>query len=216
MKPKLFIIALAATMLMACQQSDPGFDKIDQTQIMGQFTCVLNPFDSNDSVLCLTDIQSVDIVTNDSAYITTLERMLAEATGGIDRYPQTYQFYGIVHYGIFPDSMIFYIVKENGLISLVDDDKRSLKDSLEITVNTLWGNVRTRSETIYLYPRPEDNQRPPISDIFLDDYVEYRGKDNGPQPLIFDSVTPEGKTILCVDGTYGPFFCSTWKWMNEK
>lgn len=213
MKTKLFILIGLTACLIGCEQKYPVMYNVNETVIRGQLIYAANPFDASDSVLCLTDIIWLDIKTKDSCYLAYLDTLLFE---GADGRTHRHQKDNKVRYEQVPDSLVFYSVRDGRFMSVMDETKHAVADSLVITHGYLYPPKETTVTcTVYLFPRPEDKKRP-IEDIYLGDYVSYDEKDYGPQPLIFDTISPSGEKILCVDGTYGPEFWGMWEQINNE
>ena len=215
MKNKLIILFGLVICFADCEREyyHPDMYPANETVIRGQLIYKANPFDTSDSVLCLTDVIWLDIKTKDTSYLAYLDTLLF---GGIEGRSHRHKSGDLQSYEQIPDSFVFYIIKNDSYMSVMDEAKQSIADSLVVTFQYLYPpKEKTSTCVIILTQRPDDKQRH-IDDVYLGDYVSYDEKDYGPQPLIFDSVTPEGRTIFCVDGTYGPAFGATWKWMNEE
>ena len=214
MKTKLFILIGLTACLIGCEHKYHVMYSTNETVIRGQLIYAANPFDASDSVLCLTDIIWLDIKTKDTCYLAYLDTLLFE---GADGRTHRHQSDNKVRYEQVPDSLVFHVVKDGCFMSVMDDVKRTVSDSLVIAYQYLCPPKETTSTClVILASRPNDKQNPPIEDIYLGDYVSYKEKDYGQQPLVFDTISPSGEKILCVDGTYGPVFWATWEWINNE
>ena len=216
MKPKFFILIGLTACLIGCEHEReyPNMYFANETVIRGQLIYAVNPFDASDSVLCITDIIWLDIKTKDTCYLAYLDTLLFENADGR---AHRHQSDNKVRYEQVPDSLVFHVVRDNRFMSVMNDTKRTVADSLVITYQYLYPPKETTSTClVILASRPNDKQNPPIEDIYWGDYVSYKEKDYGQQPLVFDTISPSGEKILCVDGTYGPVFWATWEWINNE
>ena len=214
MKTKFYILIGLIACFAGCEHKYPVMYSTNETVIRGQLTYTANPFDLSDSVLCITDIIWLDIKTKDTGYLAYLDTLLF---GDSDGRSHRHQSNGLVNYEQVPDSLVFYVVRDNRFMSVMNDTKRTAADSLVITYQYLYPPKETTSTClVILASRPNDKQNPPIEDLYLGDYVSYKEKDYGQQLLVFDTISPSGEKILCIDGTYGPTFWSTWEWIYNE
>lgn len=205
MKNKIFILIGLVVCFVGCDY--PHFIEFDETEITGKIYYAVNPIDSNDSVLCLTGITSVVVKSEDFEYLSYLEELLTKAINDPYNFSVIYQHDGKVEcHSDFDDSAIFYVVKNGNFVSVMNQEKDSLLDSLLIYRSS------DGKTTLSFHPYPRNEKFDEHSShyyIYEGDYVSYYWKDDSPQPFIFDSISPMGDTLLCFDGALCPGIVST-------
>ncbi len=218
MKCRIILLCTILSLLAGCgekpeQPEYPSNGGVDETEIVGQLHFAVNPFDTSDSVLCLHNIQTLVIATHDSNYLNYLDEVTHAKRYNDPLPPKYHELHGDYHAGYrdFPESSLFYVVKDGAFVSLMNDTKTCLIDSLTFVYTIKFGtNTKERNCVLYTSLRPLDykgSQHDGKFHIFLEDYVAYGGRDfDDDCPLVFDKISPVGDTILCINGDNGPSY----------
>lgn len=202
---KLIIFASLALMFAACEKPSNASPWKNDSRIYGQLSYVANPFNpTEDSVLCLNNIQYVVCVTYTDAYYTYVKEVLT-ACGGTFKESEGPAPRNDNHITFHPlPEVCFFPIRNGRLISVMDENEGRILDSLKLTVTIESGKRKDVSTaTIYMTAR-ERESGDYSNEFYIGDYVQFEGNDHMQPPFLGDSVVVSSTKIVHFDGDHGP------------
>lgn len=207
MKAKIFLISLILgvtllVVLSSCKKEEPRLVELDASNIMGKLGYVENPLcPATDTILCLTDVQSVYCRIYDSGYCSSLKNLLSCFKGTLVASDE--HLSGPYSIEFVPDSFLhIYPMRDGKFISVTDTKKGNILDSISLSVMQKTSSGMTSHDAlIYTHPREQLNDE---TCIYIGDYVTFQGDDHLQPIFITHTVVPSNDSILCFEASRGP------------
>lgn len=196
---------VAAVLMCSCNkstesQNQPVLIELDESSIEGQLNYVANPFNPEiDSVLCLDYVRKLHLRTYNEKYYSYVKELLSNAKGILSTKENSGQY----TLEFLPDStMYFFPIRSGQLISVMDMQSGTKKDSLVMRVQSKQGS-KIEEWDVVIYTKPSE-QTGNDAHFYMGDYVHFHGDDHMNPIFVSDSTITSGERIIFIDGTRGP------------
>ena len=217
MKKVLFALCVIGLMAGLCGCEKRGGDNNPDTPesqtpityshstfINGQLCYLPNPFSPEvDTILCIRNAYLFFNVNN-KEYCSYVRDLLS--TFGGDLSECRFHSYDLEHQWEFVPlkEQYFYPVRNGHFISLVDQDKGILSDSIYLSAESVNQRGTPVMVTVYTSEREGELSEDALQ-LYMNDNAMFQGNDFMSPKFISDTIIPSGERIVCFDGQYGPF-----------
>ena len=190
---KTLIPLMGIVFCVLCTSCPHHFIYLDESDISGKLCYAVNPFDPEDTIICIKNVY-ISFTCHDQEYCSATRELLSQFEGTLTDC-RFHQYDVNDHHWEFISSkeMCFYPTCNGQFISMIDSETGILADSI---------NLLYRDVTIYKKQRAKENNDE--SKLYMGDFVFFLGSDYMKPKFITDSVTPIGEKIVCFDGHNGP------------